>query len=385
MRTYDLRADELAELAMLGSGLPDWYLEWVHRWFRVEHEPRWIGLEPVEALVGRELVRVERHAVVYPRLELIELTLFAPVTYAVAQQRENGFVVDRAGWTATSEDASWSQSMQWASDQTYTELTRRRVTPTSPRRAGLDTIAYYCVAKPDGETVGLYDEDRCSIRTTQLRVETTRSVTELDEGVGGYISLGGTLLRDRHLVGRIEAEVVATARGILAGKRENGYLTPWQGVHLASRIQAKAIVAQSEISNRGIFRFGRPVMSRLHAWASPYLGLRSEDRAALDNATNALQGLSASVVGTAIDRSQRLFALGGLIFGVLSIGFSSIAVLTVVQAQPHDTRLWVLWALIAALATGAVLFGLAYYLVEQRVSERQPSKTLSRTSQKASA
>ena len=72
---------------------------------------------------------------------------------------------------------------------------------------------------------------------------------------------------------------------------------------------------------------------------------------------NALSNL----FGQAIEETQHRLSAYGLLFAVLSLAFSSFAVLDVVNARPHHERIWVL----AALAVIAFVFALAPPLVRR--------------------
>jgi hypothetical protein len=309
---------------------------------------------------------MRRWAAVYPHRGLIEIAHFLPVRFAPELESPGGVIPEGDDWQPGRTDPSAALSIQWTLDMTYRELTGVTVELDSPRRAGFDNIVFVPASeRASAADNGLYGGDTVSIETGRLVVATDRTIDDF-AAAGAYLALAGFLLRGRHLVARLEAQIVETAEGLLAGS-----IGAWEGVQQAQLLQAEAIITQSEVFGRRIPRHSVRPSEDLAERAAEKLGVRSEERDALQSATDALQGLSASTFGTAVDRSQRRFGVGGIIFAAISLSFSSIAILDFVQASPSDARRWVYVALGVALVVALAGFAVVVVLIERTLARRR--------------
>lgn len=356
VRVLDIGPHEQERLERRRQPLPEWYRAWVQPSYVRRHEPFAVDVPDVTAAIDGREVRLERYAVAFPHLAVVEIGIFAPHAPTDAMWSRDGFRVPPGVLPPAEEgDPSAPGSLYWLCDMTYGELTHRRVSVLDERVE--DSGPY----RSDGSVLflddalegvpGLVPGEACRGRLAELavhRVEVPRGLAE----AGGYVVVGAAATRARHLAGRLHHDIDLAARALRTG-------SPWHRMHVAAGIQWQALAMRSELTGRAGFFFSRFELQRLYKAVSPTFGVPPDDLEALDRSIDDLQGYSATLLGLAIDHSQKLFGLYGLVFSLFSLGFASIAILDFVNATPSREKIWVgvaLAAVLLAFASIAFLF-----------------------------
>lgn len=361
--TLHLRVFDVAPQACPPDGtvLPKWFEKRVQPSFLLNHNPYARHLAPVRTSSAGDAVAIERLAIVYPHLRLMEIAVFLPVA-AVRDghlQSEDGEPC-LSPFTADAEvDPSTPNTLRWICDMSYLELTAHRVRviddrdPTSgPYRMDGAVFFFGGRERTLGDTSGVeHGTDVCYGRLAELAVHGCAPASLAE--AADYSIVAGVATRARHLVGRLHREIDRAARTISP-------TAPWQGMHTSAHVQREAILMRSELTGRAGFFFSTFELQRLYKSVSPTFGVPVDDLDAFDKSLDDLQGFSTSLLGLAIDRSQMRFAIYGLLFALFSLTFASVSVLDFVNAQPSDSKQWVVLALaLTLIAFGATVAALS--------------------------
>jgi hypothetical protein len=381
-------ADGLRRAAELPEGWveqPVPYLRFLHKHYRAVYRPEALRPPAVTATVvatGDEIA-IDRLVVIEPALEyragIVLVSAFVPQPFTVQMERPNYVHIhdrERLGWRLDDGDASSKFSMQWICDQTLTELFPAcRVTPTGPYRSAFSHLCYFWDGLPDSVTDGAATAPGIEFRpgeedapdpsaardviyavNERMTVKVSRPVTARVFGGGesqaetGYLALASALCRATLMLHRLNSKAVEEARNVAARSKST-----WKVVDDVARLQAEAIVVRDEIAGTAVHRFDYPALRGLYTWAlDTPLGIPQDQREGLEGATNSLQSLATALVGSGLNRSQKLFGLGGLIFATLSVAFASVGVIDFVTNKNLQT--WVYVALAAAFFVAAVMY-----------------------------
>ena len=373
--------ERIAPLDWQDQDLP--YARYVHTSFRIEYRP--IALRPpdlaVDVIPGpsetadagdRVRIEIKRLVLLEPpnsgSRPIVMVAAFVPRPFTPEMGYGNYAILDpaleeRLGWETEQGDASnWPYGMQWICDQTFNELTGRRVTPrlrrvsftylsfdllqTEAVRYGPGDVGEPAAGRPAPRRgirqwpPDLADlasaDDWCVPHDERLAIHGRAvSPTVFDRDAPpevAYLALAVMLCRARLLLRAINGEAQTLAREITSkGKTSLGE------VRKVARLQAEAIIARDEISGVTAHRFDLPDLRGLYLdILDTRLGVPPDDRESLDSTTSSLQSFATSLTGAGLDRSQKMFGIGGIVFGLLSLAFASIAVIDFVDTpQRH--------------------------------------------------
>lgn len=347
LRTYDFPRDEWAEdHSGEGTELPGWFAEFVATPFLLKRKPFVIDTPSRVCEIEGRTHDLHAMPIVFPHLRLIQIHFWFDDVEWADEVKEGllPFPIRMAG--ATNEAAEHRAA--GVADQIYWELTGTAVEHLGPRRTDLGALVF------DSSTTGLPDFlasvgafESCSIGAAGYDLQVRGRDAENEEIVGPVLVVAGVLGRARHLRKRLIEEVVELADAV-----QEGSFDPWNGVKRTAQLQAQYVTFRRELNGEGYLN--RAKTKRLLSDLAPELQVPQAHLDDLDAAMASLDALSHSLLGLAIDNTQKRVGLYGLFFAGLSILFATFAVVEVAES-PMEARLWVLFAVIVTAVVFLVL------------------------------
>ena len=273
---------------MDAASLPHWFEARVQRSYVINFRPRASVLVAMPATLGGMEVVVERVAIMYPHLRLLEVVVFVPAAAAGNGFLEGGAIVPLASPfnPDVDRDPSAANTLPWICDMTYLQLMghRVRVVDDDDETSGpyrMDgTVFFFTGDEQPGAATGVaYGEHRCYGRLAELAVHSSGAVPASLSEAADYMVIAGVATRARHLVGRLHREIDRAARTIRPK-------APWEGMRTSAEVQREAIAMRSELTGRAGFFLASFELQRLYKALSPTFGVPADD---LDSFDKSLQ------------------------------------------------------------------------------------------------